>query len=154
MCVEKLTWQSDWTDRLAFISGLCRISAYAHDDLSCEINQGISRRELIYLVKQLCCFLLGYLALMGRADLRRLLKTPSNSEMFLLSYFVKKKKVTLTDFHHFKKLLLKPKQLGPKPISKSSANSGKLQYPRMSSVTTILPISSAIRKQIITVKPL
>lgn len=93
MCVDKLIWQSDQTDRLAYISGLCRISAYTHDDLSCpEINQGTSRKDVIYLAKELCCLVRGYLALMGGSRLRRLLKAPDNSEIFLFEYFVKKKR--------------------------------------------------------------
>lgn len=65
MCVEKLIWQSDGIDNLASISGLCQISAYAHNELPCEI----------YLAKQLCCLVLGYLALMGGSRSEEIVKS-------------------------------------------------------------------------------
>lgn len=91
MRVEKLIWQSDQTDHLAYISGLCQIAAYAHDDLSCEMNQSISRKVVMYLAEELC-LVLGPLALMGGCRSRRLLKAPDNSETFLFEYFVEKKR--------------------------------------------------------------
>lgn len=73
MFVEKI-WQSDWKDHLASESGRCQISTYAHDDLACKVSQGISREGLLYLAKQLCCSVLGYLAFQGGSRAKEIVK--------------------------------------------------------------------------------